>query len=40
MVIPTLIKWGGPEKLEGAQCEKPELLDMLLTDEDWLCTYR
>lgn len=34
MVIPTILKWGGPEKLEGEQCQKEELLEMLLAEED------
>ncbi|KAK5644891.1 hypothetical protein RI129_006191 [Pyrocoelia pectoralis] len=34
LVIPTLIRWGHPQKLEGEQCEKPELVEMLFTDEE------
>lgn len=34
MVIPTLIRWKSPQKLEGEQCEKKELVEMLLTDTD------
>ncbi|XP_044755789.1 thioredoxin domain-containing protein 17-like [Coccinella septempunctata] len=34
MQIPTLVRWGGPQKLAGEQCEKPELVEMLFTDED------
>lgn len=33
-VIPTLIKWGGPQRLEGEHLEKVELVEMLFTDED------
>ncbi|XP_018321191.1 thioredoxin domain-containing protein 17-like [Agrilus planipennis] len=34
LVIPTLIRWKGPQKLEGYQCEKKELVEMLLTDDE------
>lgn len=34
MVIPTLIKWQHPQKLEGEQCENPDLVELLFTDED------
>ncbi|KAB0794958.1 hypothetical protein PPYR_11797 [Photinus pyralis] len=34
LVIPTLMRWGHPQKLEGEQCEKSELVEMLFTDED------
>ncbi|XP_032688375.1 thioredoxin domain-containing protein 17-like [Odontomachus brunneus] len=33
-VLPTLSKWGTQKRLEGNQLLKPELIDMLLTDED------
>lgn len=33
MVIPTLIRWKSPQRLEGEHCEKPELVEMLFTDE-------
>lgn len=33
MVIPTLIRWKGPQRLEGEQCGNPELLDMFFNDE-------
>lgn len=32
-VIPTLIRWKGPQRLEGDQLNKPELLDMFFEDE-------
>ncbi|CAO1403742.1 unnamed protein product [Diamesa serratosioi] len=34
MVIPTLIRWKQPQRLEGEQLLKPELLEMFFTDED------
>lgn len=34
MVIPTLVRWNGPQKLEGEQCEKAELVSMLFQEED------
>ncbi|CAH0701591.1 unnamed protein product [Spodoptera exigua] len=34
MVIPTIIVWNGVRRLEGSQCGKRELLDMLFEDED------
>ncbi|KAJ8952833.1 hypothetical protein NQ318_008154 [Aromia moschata] len=34
MVLPTMMRWKGPQKLEGEQCEKPELVSMLFNDED------
>ncbi|XP_017781932.1 PREDICTED: thioredoxin domain-containing protein 17 [Nicrophorus vespilloides] len=33
MVLPTLVKWKQPEKLEGDQCEKPDLVEMLFSDD-------
>ncbi|KAF2903097.1 hypothetical protein ILUMI_03085 [Ignelater luminosus] len=33
MVIPTLLRWGNPQRLEGEQCENPDLVEMLFTDE-------
>ncbi|XP_020282346.1 thioredoxin domain-containing protein 17-like [Pseudomyrmex gracilis] len=33
-VLPTLARWGTQKRLEGDQLLKPELIDMLLTDED------
>ncbi|XP_022916106.2 thioredoxin domain-containing protein 17-like [Onthophagus taurus] len=33
MVLPTLLRWNSPQKLQGDQCEKPELVEMLFTDE-------
>lgn len=33
MVLPTLARWKQPQKLEGEQCENPDLVDMLFTDE-------
>lgn len=32
-VIPTLVRWNGPQRLEGDQLLKPELLDMFFNDE-------
>ncbi|KAG5669020.1 hypothetical protein PVAND_016922 [Polypedilum vanderplanki] len=34
MVIPTLIRWKNPQRLEGDQLCKPELLQMFFTEED------
>ena len=34
MVIPTLIRWKQPQRLEGEQLLKTELLEMFFTDED------
>ncbi|CAO1404437.1 unnamed protein product [Diamesa tonsa] len=34
MVIPTLIRWKQPQRLEGEQLLKSELLEMFFTDED------
>lgn len=34
MVIPTIIKWKGVQRLEGSQCTKRELLQMLLEDDE------
>ncbi|XP_047512417.1 thioredoxin domain-containing protein 17-like [Pieris napi] len=34
MVIPTIIKWKGVQRLEGSQCNNRELLQMLFEDED------
>lgn len=33
-VIPTLIRWKNPQRLEGEQLLKTELLEMFFTDED------
>lgn len=33
MVIPTLIRWKTVVRLEGEQCEKPDLLEMLFNEE-------
>ncbi|XP_070509018.1 thioredoxin domain-containing protein 17-like [Chironomus tepperi] len=33
-VIPTLIRWKNPQRLEGEQLCKPELLQMFFTEED------
>lgn len=35
MVLPTVLRWNGPQRLEGEQCEKIELLELLFTDEDY-----
>ncbi|XP_072387212.1 thioredoxin domain-containing protein 17-like [Diabrotica undecimpunctata] len=34
LVLPTLIKWKTPKRLEGPQCEKEFLVKMLLCDDD------
>ncbi|KAJ0180733.1 hypothetical protein K1T71_004137 [Dendrolimus kikuchii] len=34
MVIPTIIKWKGVQRLEGSQCNKRELLQMLFEDDE------
>ncbi|XP_073943589.1 thioredoxin domain-containing protein 17-like isoform X2 [Choristoneura fumiferana] len=34
MVIPTLIKWKGVQRLEGSQCNKRDLLQMMFEDEE------
>ncbi|CAH2086121.1 unnamed protein product [Euphydryas editha] len=34
MVIPTLIKWGGVQRLEGSQCGQRDLLQMLFEDDE------
>uniref|UniRef100_T1GFC3 Thioredoxin domain-containing protein 17 n=1 Tax=Megaselia scalaris TaxID=36166 RepID=T1GFC3_MEGSC len=31
-VIPTLVRWKGPQKLEGEQLTKPELLEMFFEE--------
>lgn len=33
-VIPTLIRWKNPQRLEGEQCCKADLLEMFFTDDD------
>ncbi|CAL1684858.1 unnamed protein product [Lasius platythorax] len=33
-VLPTLIKWDTEKRLEGDQLLKPELIDMLITEDD------
>ncbi|XP_033231089.1 thioredoxin domain-containing protein 17-like isoform X2 [Belonocnema kinseyi] len=33
-VLPTLSKWGTQKRLEGDDCLKDELVEMLVTDED------
>lgn len=32
-VIPSLIRWKQPMRLEGEQCEKTDLLEMFLTED-------
>ncbi|XP_038105637.1 thioredoxin domain-containing protein 17-like [Culex quinquefasciatus] len=32
-VIPTLIRWKNPQRLEGEQCQNADLLDMFFNDE-------
>lgn len=34
MVLPTIVRWKTPQKLEGDQCEKPELVSLLFTIDD------
>ncbi|XP_055376292.1 thioredoxin domain-containing protein 17-like [Condylostylus longicornis] len=34
MVIPTLIRWKKPQRLEGDQCAKKDLLQMFFSDEE------
>lgn len=34
LVVPTLVRWDTPQRLEGSHLEKPELLSMLFFDED------
>lgn len=36
MVIPTLIKWKGVQRLEGSQCGQQDLLQMLFEEDDQL----
>ncbi|XP_072744380.1 thioredoxin domain-containing protein 17 [Anoplolepis gracilipes] len=33
-VLPTLVKWNTEKRLEGDQLLKPELIDMLITEDD------
>uniref|UniRef100_A0A1Q3FYI8 Thioredoxin domain-containing protein 17 n=1 Tax=Culex tarsalis TaxID=7177 RepID=A0A1Q3FYI8_CULTA len=33
-VIPTLIRWKNPQRLEGEQCAKSDLLDMFFNEDD------
>ncbi|XP_051175287.1 thioredoxin domain-containing protein 17-like [Leptopilina boulardi] len=33
-VLPTLSRWGTQKRLEGDDCSKNELLEMLITDEE------
>ena len=32
--LPTLLRWKSPQRLDGEKCCNPELVDMLLTDDD------
>ncbi|XP_063531815.1 thioredoxin domain-containing protein 17-like [Cydia strobilella] len=34
MVIPTLIRWKGVQRLEGSQCNKRELLQMMFEEDE------
>ncbi|CAG9864038.1 unnamed protein product [Phyllotreta striolata] len=34
MVLPTLIRWHQPQRLNGDQCEKNELVQMLFEDDE------
>nr|XP_023024670.1 thioredoxin domain-containing protein 17-like isoform X1 [Leptinotarsa decemlineata] len=33
-VLPTMVRWGSPQRLEGEQCDKADLVNMLLNDEE------
>ncbi|CAH1101407.1 unnamed protein product [Psylliodes chrysocephalus] len=33
-VLPTLVRWNGPQRLEGEQCDKADLIDMMFNDDD------
>lgn len=33
-VIPVLMRWKQPQRLEGLQLQQPELLQIFFTDED------
>lgn len=33
MVIPTLIRWKSPQRLEGEQLANPDLVEMMFTDD-------
>ncbi|CAG9834975.1 unnamed protein product [Diabrotica balteata] len=33
-VLPTLVRWQGPQRLEGEQCDKADLVNMLLNEDD------
>ncbi|CAG9815984.1 unnamed protein product [Phaedon cochleariae] len=33
-VLPTIVRWGGPQRLEGEQCDKADLVNMLFNDDD------
>ncbi|XP_052867019.1 thioredoxin domain-containing protein 17-like [Anopheles cruzii] len=33
-VIPTMIRWKNPQRLEGEQCAKADLLELFFTEED------
>lgn len=33
-VIPTLVRWKNPQRLEGPQLENEGLLEMFFTDDD------
>ncbi|TRY62654.1 hypothetical protein TCAL_00868 [Tigriopus californicus] len=30
--VPTLIKWGSPQRLEESQCNRPDMVEMLFDD--------
>lgn len=30
--VPTLVKWGGQERLEESQCNRPDMVEMLFED--------
>ncbi|XP_063620909.1 thioredoxin domain-containing protein 17-like [Cydia splendana] len=34
MVIPTLLRWKGVQRLEGSQCNKRELLQMMFEEDE------
>ncbi|XP_077286315.1 thioredoxin domain-containing protein 17-like [Arctopsyche grandis] len=34
VVLPTLVRWKGPQRLQGEECGKPELVEMMFQDFD------
>ncbi|KAI4462254.1 42-9-9 protein-related [Holotrichia oblita] len=33
LVLPTLLRWGQPQRLQGDQCKNPDLVEMLFQDD-------